>query len=279
LLTILRSFLDESKNTGLIRWSDRGDSIVVLDEDELAQTVIPLLFRHSNYASFVRQLNMYGFHKRVGLADNTMKASQRKNSSPSEYYNPYFKQGHPNLLWLINRTKARTNNLQKKGVKNEQGHADMDSDHNGKDVEEIFYGNNQGNYAPSTALKSGQLQRRDVALIQAQLADVQKQYGAVSQAFARLRKEHRQLYQQAVAFQTWHNRHESSLSAILTFPANVCNSSMARSRRTFPRGFPTQSRRISSATTKAMSSISERLETRRSSTLAAPAPDVDSTVT
>ena len=76
------SFLDQSKNTELIRWSDRGDSFVVLDEDEFAKTLIPELFKHNNYASFVRQLNMYGFHKRVGLSDNSMKASEREEQEP-----------------------------------------------------------------------------------------------------------------------------------------------------------------------------------------------------
>lgn len=219
----LSSFLDESKNTDLIRWSDRGDSFIVLDEDEFAKTLIPELFKHNNYASFVRQLNMYGFHKRVGLSDNSMKASERKNKSPSEYYNPYFKQGHPNLLWLINKAKGGSSKSQKKRVKNEDGHADVDSDDDGKDVEETFYGNTQGSRALSTAPESGPLQRRDVAVIQGQLADIQKQFGAMSQAIARLRKEHNQLYQQAIAFQTLHDRHESSINAILTFLANVYN--------------------------------------------------------
>jgi heat shock transcription factor len=77
----------------------------VLDEDEFARTLIPELFKHNNYASFVRQLNMYGFHKKVGLSDNSMRASERKNKSPSEYANPYFKRGHPDLLWLIQKPK------------------------------------------------------------------------------------------------------------------------------------------------------------------------------
>ena len=59
-----------------------------------------------------------------------------------------------------------------------------------------------------------------------QLADIQKPFGAMSQAIARLWKEHSQLCQQAVRFQTLHNCHESSLSAILTFVANVCNGSV-----------------------------------------------------
>ncbi|KFY97311.1 hypothetical protein V500_02152 [Pseudogymnoascus sp. VKM F-4518 (FW-2643)] len=99
----LDRFVNNPKNDELIRWSERGDSFVVLNKDEFAKNLIPELFNHNNYTSFVRQLNMYGFHKRVGLSDNSMKASERKNKSLSEYYNPYFKRGHPNLLWLIKR--------------------------------------------------------------------------------------------------------------------------------------------------------------------------------
>lgn len=48
------SFLNESKNTDLIRWSDNGNSFIVLDEDEFAKILILELFKHNNYASFVR---------------------------------------------------------------------------------------------------------------------------------------------------------------------------------------------------------------------------------
>ncbi|KAL5685038.1 hypothetical protein EMGR_004688 [Emarellia grisea] len=50
----LSSFLNESKNTDLIRWSDNGNSFIVLDEDEFAKILILELFKHNNYASFVR---------------------------------------------------------------------------------------------------------------------------------------------------------------------------------------------------------------------------------
>lgn len=222
------SFLDESKNTELIRWSDRGDSFIVLDEDEFAKTLIPELFKHNNYASFVRQLNMYGFHKRVGLSDNSMKASERKNKSPSEYYNPYFKRGHPNLLWLINKPKGGSTKTtkEKRRLKSEDGQHDPDSDEDGRDIEETFYGNHQGSRAISAAPESGPLQRREIAVVQSQLADIQKQQNAISQAIARLRKDHNQLYQQAIAFQTLHDRHESSINAILTFLATVYNRSL-----------------------------------------------------
>ena len=203
----------------------------MLDEDEFAKTLIPELFKHNNYASFVRQLNMYGFHKRVGLSDNSMKASERKNKSPSEYYNPYFKRGHPNLLWLINKPKGGTTT--KKGsrkVKNEDG-GDGDSEDDIRDGVEEVYGSVYGGTAQpsrglSVAPESGPLQRREMAVVQSQLADIQKQQGAISQAISRLRKDHNQLYQQAIAFQTLHDRHESSINAILTFLATVYNRSL-----------------------------------------------------
>jgi heat shock transcription factor len=224
------SFLDESKNTELIRWSDRGDSFVVLDEDEFAKTLIPELFKHNNYASFVRQLNMYGFHKRVGLSDNSMKASERKNKSPSEYYNPYFKRGHPNLLWLINKPKGSSG--QKKG-KSRQKTEEDGSEEDGQDgSDEIYtqpYGQIPGTAtqrAISAAPESGQVQKREMALVQNQLQEIQKSQSAISNAIGRLRKDQNQIYQQAVAFQTLHDRHESSINAILTFLATIYNRSL-----------------------------------------------------
>ncbi|CAD6443685.1 bdeb639e-b901-47fc-bafd-85ef5bae42f9 [Sclerotinia trifoliorum] len=225
----LSSFLDESKNTELIRWSDRGDSFVVLDEDEFAKTLIPELFKHNNYASFVRQLNMYGFHKRVGLSDNSMKASERKNKSPSEYYNPYFKRGHPNLLWLINKPKGGTNKIRKgqPGRGKPEEMVDGESDDDAREIEDFGPNNYPHNATTSRAIsvapESGPLQRREIALV---LSDIQKQQGAISQAITRLRKDHNQVYQQAIAFQSLHERHESSINAILTFLATVYNRSL-----------------------------------------------------
>ncbi|GAB1313170.1 Heat shock transcription factor [Madurella fahalii] len=219
----LSSFLDESRNTDLIRWSDKGDSFIVLDEDEFAKTLIPELFKHNNYASFVRQLNMYGFHKRVGLSDNSMKASERKNKSPSEYYNPYFRRGHPNLLWLINKPKS--GNSKKKGKKEDaEGESDEDAA-----AEEAYSGQNLtsahvGRGPVSNEL--GPLQKKDLIQVKSQIERLQQQQVAISNMLTKMRQDQNQLYQQAVMFQNMHERHENSINAILNFLANVFRKSL-----------------------------------------------------
>ncbi len=47
----------------IVTWGPRGDCLVVKDAHEFTNNILPGTFKHSNLASFVRQLNKYDFHK------------------------------------------------------------------------------------------------------------------------------------------------------------------------------------------------------------------------
>ncbi|KAK9545851.1 Heat shock transcription factor [Aspergillus fumigatus] len=223
----LSSFLDESKNTDLIRWSDDGNSFIVLDEDEFAKTLIPELFKHNNYASFVRQLNMYGFHKKVGLSDNSMRASERKNKSPSEYANPYFKRGHPDLLWLIQKPKNTAGQGSKSGKGNVRVKTEEVDENENDDYGEDGASRDDRNRSRQLSLVPGSMMPKDqLAGVYRELQAIRQQQQIISNTINKLRREHEQLYAQAANFQEQHNRHENSINAILTFLATVYNRSL-----------------------------------------------------
>jgi hypothetical protein len=56
----VRRLVEDPAWQHLIAWSYAGTSFIVADASELAREVLPKYFRHNNFASFVRQLNMYG---------------------------------------------------------------------------------------------------------------------------------------------------------------------------------------------------------------------------
>lgn len=77
-----------------------GRVFLVLDEQRFAKEILPKYFKHNNMASFVRQLNMYGFRKVVHVDSGIVK---QERDGPVEFQHPYFIQGQDELLENIKR--------------------------------------------------------------------------------------------------------------------------------------------------------------------------------
>ena len=55
--------LEDTTFADVVSWGPGGDCFVVKDMNEFTKSILPRMFKHSNFASFVRQLNKYDFHK------------------------------------------------------------------------------------------------------------------------------------------------------------------------------------------------------------------------
>ncbi|KAG6880292.1 hypothetical protein C0992_000069 [Termitomyces sp. T32_za158] len=66
-LTKLYALLEREENHHMIRWDPAGEHIIVERPEQLALHVLPSVYRQSRFASFSRQLNIYGFMRKVNL--------------------------------------------------------------------------------------------------------------------------------------------------------------------------------------------------------------------
>ncbi|MCI4389657.1 hypothetical protein PGIGA_G00100820 [Pangasianodon gigas] len=104
-LTKLWTLVEDSDTNEFICWSQEGNSFLVLDEQRFAKEILPKFFKHNNMASFVRQLNMYGFRKVMHIDTGIVK---QERDGPVEFQHPYFQNGRDDLLENIKRKVSNT---------------------------------------------------------------------------------------------------------------------------------------------------------------------------
>jgi len=111
-LAKLWKMVDNPDTDSLICWTEEGNSFCIKNQPEFARSLLPYYYKHSNMASFVRQLNMYGFHKVMSVESGGLKGDKDE----IEFAHPYFLRGQDHLLEQIKR-KVSVNN---RGTVNQQ---------------------------------------------------------------------------------------------------------------------------------------------------------------
>ena len=99
-LAKLWKMVNDPESDNLITWGDAGDSFVILHQASFLENILPNYYKHSNLASFVRLLNMYGFNKSVDTSGGLTKSEK---DPELEYSHPYFRRGQGFLLHDIKR--------------------------------------------------------------------------------------------------------------------------------------------------------------------------------
>jgi len=95
----LWKLVEDPSTDNLISWNSNGVSFTIRDQARFARELLPLYYKHNNMASFIRQLNMYGFHKVVSVDSGGLKLDKDE----MEFAHTYFLQGHEYLLEHIKR--------------------------------------------------------------------------------------------------------------------------------------------------------------------------------
>lgn len=91
----LYTILETPEYQNIIHWSDNGKYFVVQNLHDFTENILNKYYKHNNYSSFVRQLNMYDFHKK------------RSNQNEHIFQHKLFTKGQKDLIPTIKRKNRK----------------------------------------------------------------------------------------------------------------------------------------------------------------------------
>ncbi|KAJ1650203.1 Heat shock transcription factor [Dispira simplex] len=184
LSKLYRMVNDPATNT-LIQWADNGHSFFINRPEQFAKDVLPAFFKHGNFSSFVRQLNMYGFHKIPHIQQGSLHSDA--GTSRWEFSNPHFLRDQPDRLTQVTRKRNRDSEESGSGKQSDTG----------------------------TRVSAG-----DIGRLLRDLTDIRKHQLRITTDLRNLQQSNQLLWQEAVAAEHRHTQHQGLINNILQFLAS-----------------------------------------------------------
>lgn len=203
----------EDPNTDLIKWSDTGDSFVVTDQERFSKEILGRWFKHQNFGSFVRQLNLYGFRKVPHLQQGALHSDT--SQEPLCFENSNFQRGQPDLLHLISRKKQAAPGK-------EEGNEKPPSTNN-----------------PTPRTLTSANGALDVSGVLSGIAAIKRHQAQISNELTELKHSNQALWQEAITSRERYQRQQDTIDRILKFLAGVFGNAPGASAQS--KDAPTQS--------------------------------------
>jgi len=95
LYDLVDSHSNVPEDEAIVSWCENGLAFIVRDLTRFCEEVLPAHFCHNKWASFIRQLNLYGFRRIT------------QGASSGAYWHKFFQRGEPHLLRGITRSRRQ----------------------------------------------------------------------------------------------------------------------------------------------------------------------------
>ncbi|UZJ57200.1 hypothetical protein CBS101457_006520 [Exobasidium rhododendri] len=211
-LNKLRSMVDDSATDELICWSRDGDTFLVPNHVRFGDEVLPRFFKHNRFSSFVRQLNMYGFHKVPHLQQGALKSDLGQENELWEFQNDNFKRDRPELLLNMQR---------KKGVRNEEEGGKT----KGKDHDAAEDGGTPLNDMSGALMRQKKMDSEGGALqlasVWSAIQSIQSAQQGINDNLRHLHNSNNELFREAAEQRNRTQKQEETINKMLRFLAGV----------------------------------------------------------
>jgi HSF-type DNA-binding len=177
-----------------VHWNDEGTTFIIPNAQSLAEQVLGRHYKHNKFASFVRQLNMYGFHKVPHLNHGVL----HDDGLPEiwEFYNEYFRRDDPAAMRHILRKKGEAEKARSAAVKHQTSSSHTQHHNQLVDIDEL-------------------------AIVRAEIQTIAARQHLIRDELSRISQSTEKLWESALETRVRHHQQQAKIESMLALMSEV----------------------------------------------------------